>query len=147
MINFKSRLTKKDKQKIWEFIKETPDNYRDFFITINNQRLYIKDNLDVLFDGLKKGDKIAYNENGIALVTGFSDNFKRHYIKFLTKDEKTAEDLLRVLSWNLKTDFYCKLKKQNVIVNVLRRNGFKFVGSRGQEILLKREHRGLIREK
>ena len=120
---------------------------QDFYITKNNSRLYIKENLNVLFDCLKKGDKIAYNEDGIALVTGFSDNFKRHYIKFLTKDAKTAEDLLQLVSWNLEIDFYCKIKKNNTIVNILRENGFKFVGSRGQEILLKREHRELIKEK
>lgn len=147
MVNFKSRLTQKDKQKIWDFIKETPDIYNDFYITKNNARFFLKENLEVLFDCLKKGDKIAYDESGIAIVTGFSDDFKRHYIKFLTKDEKTAEDLLRVLSWNLKVTLWVKLKKNNIVINVLRRNGFKWVGSRGQEILLKREYRELKEKK
>jgi len=147
MIKFKSRVTKKEKEKIWQFVNETDDVYRDFFITKDNSRLFIKENLNVLFECLKNGDKIAYNKKGIVLVTGFSDDFKRHYIKFLTKDENTAEDLLRVLSWNLKVDFYCKIKKSNNIVNILKRNGFKFLGSRGNEILLVRKYRGLIKEK
>ena len=147
MINFKSRLTKKEKEKVWDFINRTCDTYRDFYITKNNQRLFIKENLSVLFDSLKKGDKIAFNADGIVVVTGFSDNFKRNYIKFLTKDEKTAEDLLNVLSWNLKVTIYAKLKKNNIIVNVLKRNGFEFVAPRGDEILLVRKYKESIKEK
>ena len=147
MINFKSRLTKKEKEKIWSFVEETDDVYRDFFLTKNNIRLFIKENLNVLFENLKKGDKIAYDENGIVLVTGFSDNFKRHYIKFLTKDSKTAEDLLKVLSWNLDVTLWVKLKKNNYIINILKKNGFKFTGSRGTEILLVRKYRKLNKEK
>jgi len=147
MVNFKSRLTKKEKEKISSFINEISDFYSDFYITKDNQRLFIKQNLNVLFDNLKNGDKIAYNDEGIIIVTGFSDNFDRHYIKFLTKDTKTAEDLLKVLSWNLKIDLYCKIKKNNVIVNILKENGFIFLGSRGEEILLVRKFRELIKEK
>jgi len=147
MVNFKSRLTKKEKEKISSFINEISDFYSDFYITKDNQRLFIKQNLNVLFDNLKNGDKIAYNDEGIIIVTGFSDNFDRHYIKFLTKDTKTAEDLLKVLSWNLKIDLFCKLKKNNVIINILKENGFIFLGSRGEEILLVRKFRELIKEK
>jgi len=139
LINFKSRLTKKERERISDFINETNDVYSDFYITRNNCRLYVKENVNILFDGLKKGNKIAFNENGLIIVLGWSDNFNRHYIKFLTKDENTAEELLRVLSWNLNIILWTKIKKRNPIINVLKRNGFKFVGSRGQEILLKRE--------
>jgi len=147
LIRFKSRLTKKEKEKIWQFIKETPDFYSDFFITKNNQRLYIKQNIDLLFENLRKGDKIAYNKDGLIIVTGFSDNFKRHYIKILTKNEETAENLLKVLSWNLKIDLYCKLKENNIIIEVLKRNGFEFLAGRGTEVLLFRKYKEIIKEK
>jgi len=140
MANFKSRLTKKEKEKILLFVNETDDVYRDFFITSNNVRLFIKENINVLFENLKKGDKIVYNDNCIALVTGFSDNFKRHYIKFLIRDEKSIGTFLNSLSWNLKIDLYCKLKKNNDIIDVLKANGFQFLGSRGEEVLLIRKY-------
>ncbi len=140
MINFKSRLTRKEKLVIQSFINETSDYWGDFYITKDNMRLFIKENISLLFDGLKRGDKIAYNNSGLAIVTGFSDKNPRKYIKFLVKNEKTANDLLRVLSWNLSCDLWVKLKKTNPIILILKRNGFKFYASRGKEELLVRKY-------
>ena len=140
MIKFKSRLTKKEKEKINGMIQEYPDYHCDFYITKDNLRLFIKENISLLFDGLKRGDKIAYDKSGLAIVTGFSDKNPRKYIKFLVKNEKTANDLLRVLSWNLSCDLWVKLKRTNPIVLILKENGFKFYASRGKEILLVRKY-------
>lgn len=141
MILFKSKLSKKDQIKVGDIIQSYPDFYGDFYITKDNLRLYIKENIELLFKCLNKGDKIAYTENGVAIVTGFSDKNNRKYIKFLTKDLKIAENLLKSLSWNLDCDLWIKIKKNNPIKNILRVNGFMFHAGRGKELLLVRRNR------
>ena len=51
-----------------------------------NGRLFIKENQDLFFQSLNKGDKIAFGtDEGIILVTGFSDKAPRKYLKILSK--------------------------------------------------------------
>jgi len=145
MIIFKSQLTEKEKTKVGILINEVIDLYGDFYLTKNNIRLFIKENISVLFDNLKKGDKIAYCDDGVAIVTGFSDKFGRHYIKLLTKSNNIVDHLLKILFWNLNCDLYCKIKKNNPVKRILKRNGFKFAGGRGKEILFIRKY--VIRHK
>jgi len=141
MIAIKQNLTKKEKEKLRSLIRDLTDVYKDFYITKNNLRLFIQDNLDLLYECLKKGDQIAFDENlGIIFVYGFSDNASRKYLKILAKDENSANHLLKVLSWHLKIDLYAKLKKSNPLIKVLERNGFKFIKDRGAEILLFRKY-------
>lgn len=141
MKKFKSRLTAKEKLKITTMIQEIPDYFGEFYITKNNLRLFLKENISLLFEGLNKGDKIIYESNkGIIVVTGFSDNYSRKYIKFLVKNNETANDLLTMLSWNLKVDLWVKLKVRNPLFSVLIENGFEKFKSRGKEILLVRKY-------
>jgi len=145
MLNYKQgQLSKKEKIEIERIISEIPDTYRDFYITKNNLRIYIKENIHILYECLKKGDKIVYGEEGIVVVTGFSDNAKRKYLKILARDDKSTERLLKILFWNVKSDLWIKLKKNNPSVKVLQSEGeyeenkLKFIikGYRGSEILL-----------
>lgn len=140
MKNFKSRLTKKEIEIITAMVQEIADPYGEFYYTKNNLRLYIRENTPLLFDSLKKGDKIAFSKEGMIIVTGFSDKNPRKYIKFLVKDLKSANDLLRILSWNLTCDLWAKLKKNNPILKVLEANGFSYFKNRGKEILLCRKY-------
>jgi hypothetical protein len=150
MIQFKSGLAKKEIPEISSILIDLVDKYGDFYITRNNLRLFIKDNFDVLCDCLKKGDKIVFGPNGIVIVTGYSDNSPRKYLKILTKDLKDVEPLLQVMFWNLKEkEVYIKLKNNNPLKDFLlskhckRENGrlvfggFEFVGGRGKETLLR----------
>ena len=141
MIKFKSRLTKAEKSNISCFINETEDPWGEFYQTRLRMRLYIRENLDLFFDSLKTGDKIAYNDMAIAIITGFSDKFNRHYIKFLVKDLKSADELLKSISWSLNIDVWCKLKKNNPLVEVLKANNFKYYASRGKEQLLVKQYK------
>ena len=119
MITFKSGLSKKEKVVVADILSEIVDLYQDFYVTKNNLRLYLRDNPDVLFDCLRKGDKIAFSEDGIAVVVGYSDNTDRKYVKFLVKEDKIAVDLMKVISWNIKGDIYLKIKKNNPLRKVL----------------------------
>lgn len=139
MRKFKSRLIKKEKLIVAEMVQTFNDYYGDFYITKNNLRLYIKENISLLFEGLKKGDKIVYNNNNLVIVTGFSDKYTRKYIKFLVKDYNRTEDFLSKLSWNLNCDIWAKLKKNNPLVNILQKNNFKWFADRGRECLLYRK--------
>ena len=140
MKKFKSRLIKKEIVKITEMVQELHDYFGDFYLTKNNLRLFIKENISLLFEGLKTGNKICYDEDGIVIVTGFSDKNPRKYIKLLVKNEKAANDLLNMLSWNLKCDLWAKLKVRNPLVEVLKNNNFVYFASRGKEVLLVRKY-------
>lgn len=131
------QLSKKEKSKIESILAEFTDIYGDAYITKNNLRLFIKENSHLLFDCLKKGDKMFYNEqDGIILVIGFSDKAFRKYVKVLAKNEFSADNLIKVMLWNVKCDLYAKIKKNNPLKNILQENGFKFLGNRNKEILL-----------
>lgn len=136
MKKFKSRLLIKEKLIITEMVQEIPDYYSDFYITKNNLRLFLKDNLSLFFDSLKQGDKIAYNKEGIIFVTGFADKANRKYIKFLVKNNQIADNLLKIINWNLKVDLWCKIKKNNPLLDILKNNGFNFFADRGKECLI-----------
>lgn len=138
MILFKSHLSKKEKTKINSLLYEITDLYADFYITKNNLRLFVKDNVNILFDDLKKGDKIAFDNKGIAIVTGFADKVNRKYIKILCEDSAHAINYIKVIDWNLKCDLYIKIKKNNPLKDELLKQGFRFKGGRGKEILLVR---------
>ena len=139
MITFRNTLAKKERFTLTSLMADLVDAYGDFYLTKDNLRLFIKENQDILYEGLSKGDKIAFYENGLAVVVGFSDNAPRKYIKILAKDDASAESLLKILFWNTDCDLYAKVKKTNPLKNVLERNGFYFLGGRGKEILLKRD--------
>ena len=143
MLKCKDGLNKKEKKFVNYILEEVCDLYSDFYVTSNNIRIPIRDNPDVLFDYLNKGDVIAYeenNENGLALVTGWSDKATRKYVKLLTKDEHLASNLLKIINFSANIDLYAKLKKNNPLIKVFQRNGYSFKGDRGSEILLMRQY-------
>ncbi len=141
MITVKGQLGQKEKQIVKELIEEIPDIYGDFYITKDNLRLYIRENLDLLFECLKFGDKIVFDEKyGIIFIYGWSDKSNRNYIKILSKDQQSADKLLKITLWNFgNIDLYAKIKLNNPIKEVLEKNNFSFLGNRGKEILLKRK--------
>ncbi len=140
MIRIKGQLNKKEKAELSITLQEMTDIYGDFYITKNNLRLAVKENTDLLYNNLKNGDKIVIGETeGIAIVTGFSDNAPRKYVKILATSNEGANKLIKVLLQNVKCDLFAKIKKNNPIKEVLQNNNFKFVGDRGKEILLGRK--------
>jgi len=142
MIQFKSgKLSKKEKVIINNLLDEILDPYGDYYITRLNLRLYIRQNKELLFEALAKGDKLVYAEDkGMIFVTGWSDNFDRKYVKILAVDNKSADKLLKVMLWNIKTDLYIKIKKNNPLLAILKENNYRFVGDRGLEVLLCRKY-------
>jgi len=146
MIYFKNSVNKKQEIEIANILFELNDIYKDFYLTINNKRIFILNDIGVLFNKLRKGDKIAYTKGGVLIVTGFSDKSKRKYLKILA-DLKTAEQLLKFLGWNLNRELFIKVKKDNPLLNILLRNGFFRIGNRGREVLLKRNKKEIRYER
>lgn len=136
MIQMKSGLSKTEISEVRSIICDLQDVHRDFYITRNNLRLFVADNFDIFLDCLKKGDKIAFNEKGVAIVLGYSDNSPRKYLKILTKELKDVDGLLKIVYWNTKEDLYCKVKNNNPLKDILLKSGFQFIGGRGKEILM-----------
>ena len=138
MIKIKSKLSLEEKNEVNGILQNIVDAYGDFYITQNNLRLFIRDNLDLIHGNLDKGDKIAYDNEGVALLVGYSDNSPRIYLKILAKTERAINDVARTLViWNApKEDVFAKFKKTNPAIKILKRLGFVFVGGRGKEVLL-----------
>lgn len=143
MLICKEGLSKKEKRFVQNALENNVDLFSDFYVTKDNIRIGIRENSDILFNYLQKGDVIVYeenNENGLALVTGWSDKASRKYVKLLSKDEHLASNLLKIINWNANIDLYAKLKKNNPLIKVFQRNGYSFKGDRGSEILLMRQY-------
>jgi hypothetical protein len=133
-----SKLSASEIREIKSFFSEVFDPYCDFYLTKNNIRLFIRDNPEIFFEGLNRGDYIAYNENGIVSLIGFSDKAARKYLKFLTVKPGDVVELLVALSFKYSGEIYCKIKKNNPAMKTLLGMGFQIIGNRGQEELLKR---------
>ena len=143
MYIIKTGLNKNERRVIEYILSEIVDLYSDFYITRSNIRIPLRENVEILFDCLKKGDKIVFDpdkEDGIALVTGWSDKSDRKYVKVLTRSEEVASHLLKMLNWNTFVDLYVKLKKNSKFAKVFQNNGYRFLGDRGAEILLCRKY-------
>jgi hypothetical protein len=139
MLIVKQGFSKTEKRVVENILFNSIDLYGDFYLTRDNIRLFLRDNPDILFECLKKGDRYAYDDSsefGMAFITGWSDRSPRKYVKLLTKDEKLASNLLKIINWNIKGDLYAKLKKNNPMTKVFLRNSYSFAGDRGTEILL-----------
>lgn len=145
MIQIKSKLSKKDEKIVNSILGDIYDVYGDFYITKSNTRIYLKENIEILYKCLHKGDKIIFDDEGIAIVVGWSDKSPRKYLKLLSKNDQTTDKLIKNINWNISEELFCKIKKTNPLKNILLRNNWKFFADRGKEILLKRETIKLVK--
>lgn len=141
MIEIKNGLSKKDSEKVRGLLMECYNSRLrdDFYITKNNLRLFIKDNLSRVFSDLRKGDKIFYSETGIGLVVGYADHVGRKYVRLMSKDLQECDRILQNIIWNVKSNLFAKVKKTSPLIDVLKANDFVFFGDRGSEILFGRK--------
>lgn len=135
MINYKDKLTRIEKNEIKGIFTDLIDYYSDFYITKNNMRIFLKENLSELFNAVNKdADVIAYGNGSIVLTYGLGSKY-RTYLKLI--GENTG-DLIKTILWNVNCDLYVKIKKTNPNVLVLNQYNFEVIGYRGKELLLKR---------
>jgi len=140
MINFKNNYNKNEKLEIQGILAELNDPYKDFYLNIDNKRIFVKENTNEIFKLVKKGDKLMYTKDGVLIITGFNDNSSKNYLKLLGH-EKQVNDLLKCLAWNLNIDLYVRMNIRNPIVSTLFQYGFYKVENDKDEILLRRNKR------
>jgi hypothetical protein len=83
-------------------------------------------------------------ENGdyqgcILVLRSSGAGINRYYVKVVAKNSKIAEELVIVLIWNFHKELFIKMRKDNKFLSAFKKKGFRFQGSRGIQLLLKRE--------
>lgn len=134
------RLNHKNKIDILEFLSRVSDNYQDFYITIDKNRIFIKD-CKILDKIIKKQEIYGIDEGEIkGLLILYREKGFRPYVKILANEYKYQNHLIKYLVWTFSNqDLYAKFKKFNPLTKMLQRHGFIFQGDRGDEVLLYRK--------
>jgi len=138
------KLKCKDINKVLGFLSEAKDLYEEWYITINNKRVFLRDPkvLNKYFNKIKFGEVILtnYEETGFIYTWGKAEKSQRVYLKIMATDPKVASQMIQVFNEKFnKINLYTKIKKDNPMKSVFISNGFVFKGGRGKEILLARE--------
>lgn len=136
------QIKTKDKQKFIYYCQKK-DNYNDFYITKNNNRLFLDkpNHANICInEALKKGNKIFIAEEnneiiGVLLILGYTDKMPKKYIHFLTDNDKVTKNLLKFLFWTLDIDVYIKVKIDNPLKYILQKNYFEKVTTTENEDL------------
>lgn len=134
------RLTKRNTMDVHEFIQKTKDKFEDFYITKNNQRIFLTD-LKTINKVLEKQIIYSYYDKGVkGLMIVFQEKGYRPYIKLLTESRKAESALIKYLMMNhSEQDLYIKIKKESPLAKYIRYFGFLQQGDRGLEVLLYRK--------
>lgn len=135
-------VTLKSKKKEMRDLVEVLENCNteDFYVTENNQRVFVKDSNSL--NKLLKNSHHVYFENedkrkGIILVwKSFGGDKARQFIKIVADTPEQARGLLKMLLWNYNKELFVKLKKGSPFINIFLEKKFKFLGGRGSELLL-----------
>ncbi len=115
----------------------------DFYCTLDNSRLFVTDekNLKLFFkDAIEVLTLEECGDYQGFLVIWKSKHFDkvRYYIKLTAVDKEVARKLLTILLWNYKgKEIFAKIRKDNKFLSLLKDRGFRFLGGRGFQILLK----------
>jgi len=136
---------KKNSNNLVSLLNFVQNNFdQDFYLTHQNERIYPSKlyQLKELFKHSSSSYCLEQNGDYVAFVLvwkSFGGDKKRYYVKLLAKDIKSASDVMRVLLWNTSSELHVKLNKRHPFLPVFKKNGFRFVGGRGRQILLCRD--------
>lgn len=134
------RLTKKNLLDVYEFVQRVKDRYQDFYITQENQRLFLTD-FKIIKKLLNKQEVYSVYDKGVkGLMIIYKEKGYRPYIKLLTENRSAESSLIKYLMMNFSEyDLYIKIKKENPLAKYIKYFGFVQQGDRGLEILLYRK--------
>ena len=140
------QLNKKRVNQKIDILDFLSDNFNyDFYVTKDNIRYYINDNLNLF---LNESEPVLFYENcgdveGVLGVwRGFGKDKKRHYVKICAKNVHVAKGLLTVLLWNSEfKNLFVKIRKDSEFVGIFREKNFRFKGGRGVQLLLHRKNK------
>ena len=138
VVNKKSKLTD-----LLHFVEGLKDS--DFYYTKDNQRLYVTD-INSLKGFLRDSSQVYVCKDargdyqGILLVwKSIGGGQTRYYVKVNAVSSKIATDLLTILTWNFNRQLFVKIRKDSKLIEGFKFKGFRFEGSRGTQLLLKRD--------
>ena len=134
------RLSKKNVIDVWEFVQRIRDRFQDFYITRDNQRIFLNDEY-LIGKLLDKQEVYSIYDKGIkGLMIVYKEKGYRPYIKILTESRSAESSLIKYLMMNFsEQDLYIKVKKENPLAKYIRYFGFIQQGDRGLEVLLFRK--------
>jgi hypothetical protein len=132
------RLNKFNELDLYCFLADCVDRFEEFYVTKDKQRIFIKNKLELIKELLKTQEIYGLWENGLeGIFLIFREKGFRPYVKFLTKNNKVTNDLVKYFLWNFaEQEIYCKLKKRNPLLFTLKNKVFLQIGDRGFECLL-----------
>jgi len=134
------RLNKRNMMDVYEFVQKIKDRFEDFYITCENQRLFLTD-FKLITKILEKQEIYSVYDKGVkGLMIIFKEKGFRPYIKILSENRKAESALIKYLMMNFsEQDLYIKVKKENPLAKYLKYFGFVQTGDRGLEVLLFRK--------
>jgi len=134
------RLSKKSFIDVYEFVQRVKDKFEDFYITHENQRLFLTD-FKAIKKLLEKQEVYSVYDRGVkGLMIVYKEKGFRPYIKLLTENRRAESALIKYLMMNFsEQDLYIKIKKENPLAKYIKYFGFVQQGDRGLEILLFRK--------
>ena len=134
------RLKYKNSIDVYDFVKNVNDKYQDFYVTHENQRLFLTE-FNLIKKILVRQEVFGYFDKGLhGLLIIYKEKGFRPYVKILSENRHAESFLIKFLMFNFsEQDLYIKLKKDNTLAKYMRYFGFIPTGDRGQEILLFRK--------
>lgn len=129
-------------QEIFKFVKTYQD--KDFYLTSENRRMSI-DTFDLFLRLLNECQwafvKHNDDEDVVGLIVVWKSlgaNVSRYYVKTVATCHKDVEHLLTQLNWTVPNELFTKISTTSKILPVFQSKGFKFLGGRGDQVLLRR---------
>lgn len=131
------KLKQKNLEDLIEFFDRVNDIYSDFYITKEKNRLFFKNNWELIEKTLKYQEVYGiYNSELKGLLIIIRDKGYRPYVKLLAENRKYTIDLLKWFRWNFSEQtLFFKLKKNNPLSQTILKTGFVKIANRGQEEL------------
>jgi hypothetical protein len=135
------KLKEKNLVDLVEFFDRVNDKYQDTYITLNKERIFLKDNWNLIKKLLKYQEIYAVVDKEIkGIMIILREKGFRPYIKLLAENRKYYYNLMMYLRFNfMDKELFAKLKNDNPLIEILQRKGFIKVGMRGKEILLRKQ--------
>lgn len=132
------RLYKENVLDVIEFLARVPDTCEDFYVTINKDRIFLKNNFSLITKILKNQEVYGLFEKelkGLAIV--YREKGFRPYLKLLAVNKKYAIDIMKFIGWNFgPVELYAKIKSDSPLLDVFIKKIFMKIGFRGKEVLL-----------
>jgi len=135
------RLEEKNYLDVYDFLSRVEDRFNDFYITKEKNRLFFKNNWELIKKTLKYQECYGLFDNGLrGIIIILRDKGFRPYVKVLAENRKFTIDLLKWFKWNfMNQNLFFKLKKENPLSQMILKTGFIKIGDRGLELLFEKK--------